>query len=365
MNLDQQINLDIKAFWHWWSQELFNWLPERARQFIAGRRITLIISLSEQTLEIHKFSHDGVESILNTPVNTMTADLWLQQQELLADNERIAIILRLSEQQAISTVVYLPLAAKDSLNEAIAYEIDKYTPFSAEQIYYAICPLEMDNSEQLKLRLITVQRSLLEDLLKQLAQWQMKVDIVDYVAIPNHMGRNELYNLLPPLLRAVKKPWSQWLTLSLSGLCGLLLAGIFILPWWRESRAVEILQEELEQVEKEARIVKSGQLEIDLLMEETLHLVNIKNKSPRLVELLNRMTRLMPDDTWLMHLKYDKQQLQIQGQSPSASALISALDKDDMITQVRFVSPVTQDKNSGMERFQISMTILEKTLEHE
>ncbi len=364
MNLDQQINLDIKAFWRWWSRELFNWLPERVKPFFAGRRLTLVMALTEPNFEIQKISNAGAESILRVPVDSMTADLWLEQQERLADVEQTLIILRLTGKQAISTEVYLPMAVKDSVNEAMAYEIDKYTPFKAEQIYYALCPLANDNPEQLKIRLITVQRDWLETWLKQLEQWQIQVDIVDAEPWDAPELEND-YNLLPLALRPVKPRWSQWLTLSLGGLCFLMLAAVFVLPWWRENQAVERLQEELERVEKEARQVKSGQLEIDLLMEETLHLVEIKNKSPRLVELLNRLTRLMPDDTWLLHLKYDKQQLQIQGQSPSASALISELDKDEMITQVRFVSPVTQDKTTGMERFQISMGILEKNTAHE
>ncbi|MFK5948781.1 MAG: fimbrial assembly protein, partial [Methylococcales bacterium] len=47
----------------------------------------------------------------------------------------------------------------------------------------------------------------------------------------------------------------------------------------------------------------------------------------------------------------------IQGQSPTASALISVIEASVLFSNARFVSPLTQDKKTGMERFQISMDV--------
>ena len=48
----------------------------------------------------------------------------------------------------------------------------------------------------------------------------------------------------------------------------------------------------------------------------------------------------------------------MQGQSPAASALIGALESSGLFENVRFTSPVTQDRRSGLERFHITAQIV-------
>ena len=60
----------------------------------------------------------------------------------------------------------------------------------------------------------------------------------------------------------------------------------------------------------------------------------------------------------LSYLQYTEGHWQIQGESPVASNLISILEASDVFENVRFVSPVTQDSNSKLERFQISLDSL-------
>jgi general secretion pathway protein L len=76
-----------------------------------------------------------------------------------------------------------------------------------------------------------------------------------------------------------------------------------------------------------------------------------------LLAVLNELSHLLNDETWLTHMHFADNQLQIQGQSPAASTLISTLEASDFFSSVSFVSPLTQDKTTGRERFQISMTV--------
>ena len=98
-------------------------------------------------------------------------------------------------------------------------------------------------------------------------------------------------------------------------------------------------------------------MEIDQIVDETERLIKIKNKSASMIETINLLSQLLPNETWLTHFKYNNEKIQIQGQSPTASALISILEISPLFSNARFVSPLTQDKKTGMERFQISMNI--------
>jgi general secretion pathway protein L len=72
---------------------------------------------------------------------------------------------------------------------------------------------------------------------------------------------------------------------------------------------------------------------------------------------LNTLSALIKDDTWLSYLQYSNGHLQIQGESPAASALIGVLEDSAMFASAKFVSPVTQDNVSKQERFQITVDV--------
>ena len=75
------------------------------------------------------------------------------------------------------------------------------------------------------------------------------------------------------------------------------------------------------------------------------------------VTLLDELTRILPDDTWLFELKVAAQEVRIPGYAPTASALIGLIDKSPRLQGPRFRSSVTQDPRTGLERFNMSFRI--------
>jgi general secretion pathway protein L len=96
-------------------------------------------------------------------------------------------------------------------------------------------------------------------------------------------------------------------------------------------------------------------MEIDSVIDETRKLIDQKNETPAILEMLNTLSTLIKDDTWLTYLQYADGHLQVQGESPAASNLISVLEASELFANARFVSPVTQDNVSKLERFQITV----------
>ena len=83
-----------------------------------------------------------------------------------------------------------------------------------------------------------------------------------------------------------------------------------------------------------------------------------------MVDILNTLSTLIDDRTWLAYLQYSEHHLQIQGESPSASTLIGVLESSEIFTKARFVSPVTQNNINKLERFQITVDTTKKGGEH-
>ncbi len=78
------------------------------------------------------------------------------------------------------------------------------------------------------------------------------------------------------------------------------------------------------------------------------------------MELLNEVTKLLPDDTWVLQFGRRGAQMTVSGYSGTSSALIAILEGSDMLNQVKFSSPVTADPRVGKERFNISAVVPKK-----
>jgi general secretion pathway protein L len=283
----------------------------------------------------------------------------LRYKALVDKDERLAksnIILRLNRQDAISRELTLPAAAKENLQQVISYELSRFTPFKPEQVYFALKPVEGEREPGLiKVILVLTRRETLDTLYEDVTLLGMLPVCADYEAAANELEPGaDMYNLLPDKYReqTAKTPRRIYLSLSIAAL--LLFGGVIGMPVWFKSQTVEILQERINTIEKEAKSISALQSEVDDIIEETRKLIEAKNARPPVVEIFNELSRLIKDDTWLSYAQYSDGHLQIQGESPAASALIGILEDSSIFSNARFVSPVTQDTSTGMERFQIT-----------
>lgn len=359
-NLNSTIDLDVKKFFRWWLRELDFLVPEKIRQLINEKQGFIIVRPENNRLALTYILNDQAEPLAVLERNAAGIE---QYKALRAKDERLAkanLILRLTGNEAIQKELALPAAVKENLSQVVAYELDRYTPFKAEQVYFAVKPMEGEHEPgQIRAMLVLTPRETLDALYEYIRAMDMSPLFVDYEATPNDLEqRYDIYNLLPESLR--EKP-ATTPRLIYSGLIAgilLLLAAALMLPVWFESQTVNTLQEKIDAIEKEVREVKALQLEIDAMIDETRLLITEKNAAPTIVDMLNALSTLIKDDTWISYAQYADRNLQIQGESPSASTLIGVLEDSELFANARFVSPVTQDRVTGQERFQITADVI-------
>jgi len=374
-NLNSTINLDVNKFFRWWLRELDFLVPEKIRQLVnekqgfiivrpEGNRLALTYVTAREGGYAASLSGTGAANELAEPLAILerNASGIEQYKALLAKDERLAkanVILRLTAQQAIQKELVLPAAVKGNLFQVISYELDRYTPFKAEQVYFAVKQLEAEHEPgQIRVMLVLTPREMLDALYEDVKAMGMSPLFVDYEAMPNDLEhRYERYNLLRDTLREKTANTPRLIYSGLIAAVFLLLAAVLVSPVWFEYRMVNALQEKIDTLEKDVKEVKALQLEIDAMIDETRLLIAEKSAAPTVVDMLNSLSALMKDDTWLSYLQYADGHLQIQGESPAASALIGVLEDSELFANARFVSPVTQDKISKQERFQITVDV--------
>ena len=79
-----------------------------------------------------------------------------------------------------------------------------------------------------------------------------------------------------------------------------------------------------------------------------------------IVELIDEISRILPDHTWIARLDLSDDELQIQGQSSASSSLIGIIESSPWFENARFGSPVVQIAGTETDRFHITATVARK-----
>lgn len=358
LNLNSTIDLDVKTALRWWGRELSFLVPKKIKQLLSNQQgfmivraerdqLTLLYQLGEQVEHLATLKHEPAAIA--------------QYKDLLASDDRLSkakVILRLTGQDAIQKELILPIAAKENPQQVVAYELDRYTPFKAEQVYFAVkrLPKELNEADQLKVLLVLTTRTVLNALYAEVKAMGIVPLMADYENAPNDFKHGkDTCNLLPDWLRPKVAKTPRIIHSTLIGLVCVLLGAVIVTPVFLEYQAVNTLTKKVKKIEKEVNQIKALQFETSALMDETQQLLNEKTATPSMLFMLNTLSSLMKDDTSIAYLQYADEQLQIQGESPAASSLIAVLEDSAEFNDATFVSPVTQDSTSKQEFFQITV----------
>lgn len=359
LNLNSTIDMDFKTFLRWWRRELSFLVPEKIKQLVSDRQGFIIISPEGGQFTLTYLYKQHYEALATIERNEAGIAHF---KSLLANDERLAkadVVLRLTNGHAIQKELALPAAAKENLVQVLAYELDRYTPFKADQVYFSVKPLEgVNEAGQIRVMLILTPRESLDGFYEDIKALGLSPLLADYQGLANDLeDGDDYYNLLPEKLRQKTANTPRLINLALITSVFLLLGAVLVMPLWFEYRTVNALEQKIGAIEKEAKKIKALQQEIDAEIDETRKLLDVKSSTPAVIVMLDKLSELIKDDTWLAYLQYSDGHLQLQGESPAASTLISVLEAADLFANARFVSPVTQDNVSKLERFQITVDV--------
>lgn len=349
------VNLDIRCFFFWWGSELAFLVPEKCRQFFSEKYDTVILTVLENSYEIARYNDGQIRVIADLKRNEQGQAVFKKLLETEICITKVDFIIRLTTKNAIKKEIYLPEAAVDDLYQVMLFELDRYTPFKPEQVYFSVKSMGQLDSGLVKVILILTPREEMDLILKELSRWGIFPKQVDFAGEPNSFKyREPTYNLLRDELTVTGDRQHRLYSWGLAALTTLLLMAVLAFPVYLQSLQVETLKAQLEPLLKKTLWVENQQSEIDSIYDKTVRLMDKKKNTPSVLHLINTLSGLLNDDTWLTHLQLKAGRLQIQGESPVASTLIGILESSPRFNNARFVSPLTQDKKTGMERFQVS-----------
>jgi len=271
-------------------------------------------------------------------------------------NGDLALDIHINESEVLTRRISLPASTEENLYEVIQYEMDRYTPFNKDDVYCDFRIEDRDKEKELiKVLLIVVRKEVLNPVVDSIENSGIHLQAID--VIDSQDPENSLHNV--KLLRSYsdlgnsKKTSTKWLAAAAVALLFLTAMTPLVINYIHISK----LSSELEGLEKTVQKVKQLQTEYSKMQNQVGYLVDIKQRNPSIIELLNLLTQAIPDHTHVQRLSLEGGLLSIQGLSASASELIPIIDKSGMFDDIRFAAPVTQSGADGLERYSITAQI--------
>lgn len=343
--------LKLTEFWQWWISELMDMLPndnvislnrEGDMQIYIDRK-SCRLDYSSQNIAIklnEKFSSQRMSDQYNTAVknsknnSTKSCDIYIDKNLLLTRS------------------ITLPLATEENIKDVIAYEIDRYTPFKKEDIYFDVNIIDKNKSENKLTVLITVVKKAILD---EVLSFCNESGVVLNKTFSKDNNTTELFftGLPAEATEKAKKTNNGFLVICILVLLVIALCIPVAKNYWLASK----YQNKIEQISPQIAEIKELRSEFQVIRKRADLANKLSANNFRLIELLEELTRLIPNDTSLARFSLQDNSVRIQGSSLSASKLIAILDASTIFNNVEFAAPVTKNNDTGKENFTIEIEL--------
>jgi general secretion pathway protein L len=325
----------------WWTAQMRSLLPQALRR--------------ENRLE------DALTIAIDPPAAGVPFDqapvgtIWLRQggrdarfgtlrpDAPLPPTPRLATFLRLPPGTVLTRDVVLPLAVGRQLHSVMRFEMDRLTPFTAEELYWGISGVTPDRAHgKLRLRLAFVLRAPVDRLRRQLAELQL---------FPSHIEAPGA----PIALETSAKP-RRLMAAALPALCGLLALACVATPFLRQKFALAAASQSI------AAHMPAAQAALALRRQLTTAAfgraaIAQAQQSGDALQVLAQLTDALPDGTWLDDLTLKSGLLTVDGQSSDAAALIGRLAASPGLRDPSFTAPVTRTADGKADQFSLQASL--------
>ncbi len=326
-----------------WRKRLLTCLPATLAESIASGVTPYILEIEGERARLYRGGKKLGEILLGSAVvdPAVTA--------LLKPHEHPLTVL-LPADWMLTRTISLPAAAQENLRQVISFELDRFTPFSAEQVYFDFhLNTPGESADMLPVAVALVPRKRVDDWLSALRSAGIAVDSLSAA------GLWEEANLLPPELRPGLNLKRLAQRMAPVALIIVLLGAAMALPLWQKREIAISLQSTEAALRGKAGKVMELRERVDKEIEALETIRDQWQASPPVLDVLQVLTNLLPDDTSLQRMEVKGNTLTINGTSSSASSLIGLLQNSPAFDAPHFLSPVTQQR--GREVFNLSAQI--------
>ncbi|WP_363800699.1 PilN domain-containing protein [Lysobacter firmicutimachus] len=346
------------GFFSWWGRTLASWLPLRTRQALGVDRGRLLLQVDGDSVHLRLQQAGEVRDLAVLPsLADLTAAAASDPLEPLLP-PRVAELPRwllLPPASSLRRRLNLPAAAAERLRDVVGFEIDRQTPFTADAVAYDARVLaRRDADGQLDAELVAVPRQALDP---QLAAIGPLASTLSGIEVAGADGAPLGVNLLPPAQRSTRSdPFRYW-NLALAAVAVLALAAALWQVLENRREAIADLKQTISRNAAGARQAAIQRQELVDLIQGQAFLDRTRKARPSTVEVIDELSRRLPDGTYLEKLAIEDESLLMIGLSGEASALIGKLQGTPLWRSPALTGAVQPDPATNRDRFTLTAEI--------
>ena len=360
--------LGMTGFGHWWAGELAAMMPSRLRAAVEHRRARPVLAF------------DGAEATLWRPAQAGGRIRMIEAARIPLDGDPQAVVaggrnalaplarggdgaapevvVALAPRAVLRKRLTLPAAIEANLHQALAYDLDRHTPFKSDELYFDAAVIDRDPAHNtLQVDLAAARRAIVDPMLRHAESFGARV--VGVSIDPPEVIPSSRLDLLP-VDRPERASGARWRVAIPALLVIAAIATALVLPVWQKREEAIALTQQADQARQRAGVSDALRTELERRVGEYNFALERKYAFPGTVQALDDITHLLPDDTWLTQLelrsvrgKDGQRELTLRGESANAGRLVSLLEDSKLFTQAAPRSPTTKIQPGPGEIFDV------------
>ncbi len=336
------VNQAVGEFLRWWKQHLLECVPASMRARMAQARRPAMWSATDDRFwppaaglsDSKPFSHSAAAQ---------------------RGSSDVAVVV--GESNGFRRDVELPLAVESRLAQVLSYEIDRLTPLRASELYYDFRVKSRNSAAGVcTVELVAAPRSRVAPMLETARQ--RNLNVTRLLLAPSDVDTR--FDLLATTRTADEATERYgWVNPALLALCAVLALALVVVPLWQMRQQVIDLMPVETSARADAEVASAMQRQLDKQIAEYNLPLARKHASPLAIQLLDDLSKRLPEDTWAQSLEIRSvpnqktREIVLQGETGSGGKLLQIVQESPLIKDPAFKATMNRVTPTA-ERFHIA-----------
>ncbi len=343
----------LAHFLRWWRDELRGLVPQRVRARAAAR---IVIVVGQDGYRVLESTHGKLRSVRGG-ADLSALDAVTAASQLAKANPAALIGIRVPLASCFVRHVELPRNAQEDAARILELDLERATPFKLKDVYCAaLVEDEQDRGPRVRLRHLMIKRQSVEAMLGELNAAGTPVDFIDCYEAAD--GEPLPVNFLASQQQS---GGGTGRSLPFTGMLCLLLAllalAAILLANGRYQSALDTVQGQVAQARTQATSVRRALDTSEAALTEISQLQGLKLATAPTVEVIDALTKLLPNSVWLTDLRLENGFLDITGLAKSGAALLPLFEHSPLFADAAMASGVNFDPQENKERFSLRVRV--------
>jgi len=266
--------------------------------------------------------------------------------------ENVFVELIIDQGRALRRGVRVPRAAAREIAGVVSFEIERHTPYRADEVIYDwSTDVAAGDGTELAVDLVMAPRKIVGQLVAAARDGGLAPDAIRVAT--GETSRADLPLEAAGIEAAGRGGLIRFLTASAVAL-GIVAAGMPVFLRHQAATALDVAVER-----QRARVATAGRRDAAASRRSaTLRaIIAAKGAAPRVTRIVDRLSAILPDGTWLHHVSVLDGEVVIEGMTDRSTRLAELLEASPLFASVRYNAPVTRERGGRIERFSFALKL--------